>query len=191
MSQQQDPQRPRVSLTPEQQAMTDLWEEHTHHEFVTKSYEGTLATMVEDASVNHVPVLTGGSGKEELFEFYSTFFIPQMPADIEFIPISRTVGVDRIVDEMVVRLTHSIDMDWLLPGIPTTGKRVEFPMVVIVQFRDGKMAAERIYWDQASVLVQLGLLDASTLPVAGREVVHKVLDPSLPSNELMRRTYKR
>ncbi|GHO77899.1 hypothetical protein KSD_56700 [Ktedonobacter sp. SOSP1-85] len=114
-----------------------------------------------------------------------------MPADIELIPISRTVGVDRIVDEMVVRLTHSVDMDWFLPGIPATGKRVEFPMVVIVQRRDGKMAAERIYWDQASVLVQLGLLDASTLPVAGAEVARKVLNPSLPSNELIRRARKR
>lgn len=191
MSQQHDPQRPPVSLTPAQQALADLWEEHTHHEFVTKSSEGALATMVEDACVNHVPILTGGSGKAELKEFYSTFFIPKMPADIEFIPISRTVGVDRLVDEMVVRLTHSVEMDWFLPGIPATGKRVEFPMVVIVQFHDGKMAAERIYWDQASVLVQLGLLDESTLPVSGAQVARKVLDPSLPSNELMRRTYKR
>ncbi|WP_236600610.1 ester cyclase [Ktedonobacter sp. SOSP1-85] len=126
-----------------------------------------------------------------LFIRSSASFIPQMPADIELIPISRTVGVDRIVDEMVVRLTHSVDMDWFLPGIPATGKRVEFPMVVIVQRRDGKMAAERIYWDQASVLVQLGLLDASTLPVAGAEVARKVLNPSLPSNELIRRARKR
>jgi carboxymethylenebutenolidase len=137
--------------------------------------------------VNHVPILTGGNGKDQLKEFYSKFFIPQMPADIEMIPISRTVGADRIVDELVVRLTHSVKMDAFLPGVPPTGKRIEFPLVVIIQFRDGKMAAERIYWDQASVLVQLGLLDSRTLPVAGVEVARKVLDPSLPSNQLMSR----
>lgn len=191
MNEQHDPQQfpASVSLTPEQQKLADLWDEHTRNEFLTKTAEGALATMVEDASVNHVPILTGGNGKEELKIFYSTFFIPQMPADMELIPVSRTIGTDRVVDEMVVRMTHSLEMDWFLPGIPATGKQITFPMVAIVQFRDGKMAAERIYWDQASVLVQLGLLDAGTLPVAGAEVARKVLDPSFPSNELMRRSH--
>jgi carboxymethylenebutenolidase len=191
MNQQPDSQPAPVVLTPEQQRLADLWDEHTRHEFLTKTYEGALATMVEDASVNHVPILTGGSGKTELKAFYSTYFIPQMPPDIELIPISRTVGTDRIVDELVVRMTHSVEMDWFLPGIPATGKRIEFPMVAVVQFRSDQMAAERIYWDQASVLVQLGLLDASTLPIAGVEVARKVLDSSLPSNELIKRAYKR
>lgn len=190
MSQQPDPQILPTELTPEQQKLVQLWDEHTRNEFLTKTHEGALATMVEDATVNHVPTMTGGNGQAALQEFYSTFFIPQMPADIELIPITRTVGTDRIVDEMVVRMTHSIDMDWFLPGIPATGKRIEFPMVVVVQFRDGKMASERIYWDQASVLVQLGLLDSTALPIAGVEVARKVLDPSLPANELMRRAHK-
>jgi len=191
MNQQYDPQQPpvSVSLTPEQQKLADLWDEHTRNDFLTKTAEGALATMVEDASVNHVPILTGGNGKEELHVFYSTFFIPQMPEDMEMLPVSRTVGTDRVVDEMVVRMTHSIEMDWFLPGVPATGKQITFPMVVIVQFRDGKMEAERIYWDQASVLVQLGLIDANTLPVAGAEVARKVLDPSFPSNELMKRAH--
>lgn len=89
---------------------------------------------------------------------------------------------------MVVRFTHSIEMDWMLPGIAPTGKPVEFGLVVIVQFQDGKMAHEHIYWDQACVLVQLGLLDASRLPVAGRETARKILDRSLPSNGLMQRS---
>ena len=143
--------------------------------------------MVEDAYVNHIPVMTGGVGMEQLREFYSKRFIPQMPPDTEMIPISRTIGNDRLVDEMVFKFTHTIRMDWMLPGIAPTNKRVEIPLVAIVQFRDGKLAHEHIYWDQASVLVQLGLLDASTLPVAGVESAHKALAPSLPSNALMHR----
>src|SRR5437667_4314307 len=143
--------------------------------------------MVEDAYVNHVPVLTGGSGRDELREFYSKRFIPQMPPDTEMTPVSRTIGDDQIVDEMVFKFTHTIPMDWILPGIPPTGKRVEVPLVAIVRFRDGKLAHELIYWDQASVLVQIGLLDPARLPVVGIESAKKVLDPRLPANELMQR----
>ena len=79
-------------------------------------------------------------------------------------------------------------MDWMLPGLAPTGKRIEVPLIAIVRFREGKLAHEHIYWDQASVLVQLGLLDAGALPVAGVESARKVLDPSLPSNALIGRT---
>jgi carboxymethylenebutenolidase len=88
---------------------------------------------------------------------------------------------------MVFEFTHTIKMDWMLPGVAPTGKHVKVPLVVIVHFRDGKLAHEHIYWDQASVLVQLGLLDGSKLPVAGAESADKVLDPSLPANHLMER----
>jgi carboxymethylenebutenolidase len=169
-----------------QQNLGALWEEHVRHEFATHNTEDTLATMVEDAYVNHIPVLTGGVGKEELREFYSKRFIPQMPPDTEMVPISRTIGEDQLVDEMIFKFTHTIRMDWMLPGAAPTGKRVEVPLVAIVQFRDGKLAHEHIYWDQASVLVQLGLLDAARLPVAGVETARKALDPKLPSNALMR-----
>src|SRR5213596_1063836 len=173
------------NLSPAQETLRQLWEEHVQYEFSTRNAEDTLATMVEDAYVNHVPVLTGGVGREELRAFYSKHFIPQMPADTELIPISRTVGNDQLVDEMVLKFTHTIRMDWMLPGIAPTGRRVEVPLVVIVHFRDGKLAHEHIYWDQASVLVQLGLLDASALPIAGIESARKVLDPSQPSNRLL------
>ena len=171
----------------EQKFLSDLWEEHVRYEFVTRNTEDTLATMVEDAYVNHVPVLTGGTGHDQLREFYSKCFIPQMPPDTEMIPVSRTIGTDQVVDEMVVKFTHTIRMDWMLPGIAPTGKQVEIPLVAVVRFRDGKLAHEHIYWDQASVLVQLGLLDAGTLPVAGRETARKVLDPSLRANALIDR----
>jgi len=175
------------NLSPAQEALRKLWEEHVRYEFSTRSTGDTLATMVDDAYVNHIPVLTGGSGRDELREFYSKRFIPQMPPDTEMTPVSRTIGEDQIVDEMVFKFTHTIPMDWILPGIPPTGKRVEVPLVAIVRVRDGKLAHEHIYWDQASVLVQIGLLDPAKLPVVGVESAKKVLDPSLPANELMKR----
>src|SRR6266513_1471921 len=170
-----------------QKTLSQLWDEHVRHEFSTRHTEHTLATMVEHAYVNHIPVLTGGSGRDELRAFYSKRFIPQMPPDTEMTPVSRTIGEDQIVDEMVFKFTHTIPMDWMLPGIPPTGKRVEVPLVAIVRVRDGKLAHEHIYWDQASVLVQIGLLDPARLPVVGIESAKKVLDPSLPANALMRR----
>ena len=167
--------------------LRNLWEEHMRHEFATHDTEETLATMVDDAYVNHIPVLTGGVGKDALREFYSKRFIPQMPPDTEVIPVSRTIGTDQLVDEMIFKFTHTARMDWMLPGVAPTGKRVEIPLVAIVRFRDNKLAHEHIYWDQASLLVQLGLLDQNTLPVAGIESARKVLDNSLPSNALMQR----
>jgi carboxymethylenebutenolidase len=175
------------NLSPAQEALRQLWEQHVQYEFSTRNTEDTLATMVEDAYVNHIPVLTGGAGRDELREFYSKRFIPQMPPDTEMIPVSRTIGEDQLVDEMVFKFTHTIRMDWMLPGVAPTGKRVEVPLVAIVRFREGKLAHEHIYWDQASVLVQIGLIDAAKLPVAGVETARKVLDPSLPANALMKR----
>jgi carboxymethylenebutenolidase len=176
-----------AQLTPAQQVLSDLWEEHMKAEFVTRSADDAVAAMVEDAHVNHVPVMTGGVGRDQVREFYRTRFIPQMPPDLQIIPISRTIGTERVVDEMVVTATHSVQMDWLLPGLPPTGKRMEIAVVAIVHFRAGKLASEHIYWDQASVLVQLGLLDSRTLPVAGAESAQKVLDPTLPANTLIAR----
>jgi len=155
--------------------LSALWEEHTAHEFSTRDTEATLATMVADAYVNHVPVLTGGRGKAELRRFYSEDFIPKMPPDTKLTPVSRTVGQDQLVDEMIFSFTHTIEMPWMLPGVAPTNKRVEVPLVAIVHFRDGKLAHEHIYWDQASVLKQIGLLTDSNLPVRGAETARKVL----------------
>ena len=167
--------------------MSERWDEHVKYEFATRNTDHTLETMVVDSYVNHVPVMTGGVGHDELREFYSKRFIPQMPPDTAMTPVSRTIGVDRVVDEMVFEFTHTSKMDWMLPGVEPTGKHVKVALVVIVHFRDGKLAHEHIYWDQASVLAQLGLIDASTLPVAGVESAEKVLNPKLASNELMNR----
>ncbi|MBD1874477.1 ester cyclase [Nodosilinea sp. FACHB-131] len=175
------------NLTPAQEALQAVWEEHIGHEFGTHSTEDALASMVEDAYVNHIPVMTGGVGKPALREFYSKYFIPQMPPDIDLAPVSRTIGTNQLVDEMLVKFTHTIQMDWMLPGIAPTGKRIEVAVVAIVQFRDGKLAHEHLYWDQASVLVQLGILDPVKLPVVGVDSARKIFDPSLPSNALIDR----
>lgn len=152
-----------------------LWDEHTRYEFATPDVEATLATMVEDAYVNHVPVMTGGYGKSALRAFYGHDFIPCMPPDFTLTDVSRTIGEDQLVDEMVVSFTHTVDMPWMLPGVAPTGRHVAVPLVVVVRFRDGKLAAENIYWDQASVLKQVGLLTDSNLPVYGAETADKVL----------------
>ena len=174
-----------AGLAGAQQTLSARWDDHVKFEFATRNTDDTLETMVADAYVNHVPVMTGGVGHDELREFYSQRFIPQMPPDTAMTPVSRTIGVDRVVDEMVFEFTHTIKMDWMLPGVEPTGKHVRVALVVIVHFRDGKLAHEHIYWDQASVLAQLGMIDAAKLPVAGVESAEKVLNPKLPSNELM------
>ena len=173
-----------AGLASAQQTLSSRWDDHVKYEFATRNTDDTLETMVPDAYVNHIPVLTGGVGHDELREFYSKHFIPQMPADTSMTPVSRTIGVDRIVDEMVFEFTHTSKMDWMLPGVEPTGKHVRVALVVIVHFRDGKLAHEHIYWDQASVLAQLGLIDAEKLPVSGVESAEKVLNPWLKSRTL-------
>ena len=164
-----------------------LWEAHCRYEFETRDVDATMATMVAEPYVNHIPTLTGGVGHDQLKRFYKYHFIGGNPEDTTLEPISRTVGEDQVVDEMLFKFTHTSEVDWMLPGVAPTGRRVEIPLVAIVKFVGDKVAHEHIYWDQASVLVQVGLLDPNGLPVAGVETAQKVLDNSLPSNELMAR----
>jgi len=175
------------SFSLEERRLIDLWERHIRYEFAVRDAAATVATMSQDNYVNHVPVMTGGRGLAEMLEFYGKHFIPKMPADTQIEPVCRTVGQERVVDEMIFKFTHDIEMDWMLPGIPPTGRRVEVPLVVVVQIGGEDIVCERIYWDQASVLVQIGMLDSLKLPVAGVETARKVQDPSLPSNGLIRR----
>lgn len=168
--------------------MLEVWERHTAAEFEAADIEATMATMSSDPFVNHVPVMTGGSGYNNVRRFYSSYFLPAQPPDTEAELVARTVGEDRIVDELLHKFTHTIEMPWILPGVPPTGRRVEIAVVAVVQFEDGKISGERIYWDQASVLAQVGLLDAEKLPIAGIEASRKVLDVrNEPSNELIER----
>lgn len=187
----QESAQSKTDLTPSQQAMVELWEQHLRDEFELRDVDKTMETMVDDPYNTSVPLMTGGVGGEGVREYYSRWFIPQNPPDTEITLVSRTVGNTQVVDEVIQKFTHTTQMDWMLPGIPPTGKRVEIPLIVVVGFREGKIAYERIYWDQAGVLVQLGLLDADTLPVTGIESARKVLDPNLPSNMLIKRASQR
>jgi len=163
-----------------QAEMIAKWDEHISYEFSTRDVSSTIATMVEDAYVNHVPVMTGGYGHDALRRFYAEDFISLMPADTSIKLISRTLGQDQLVDEMIFSFTHTEEMPWMLPGVPPTHRRVDIPLVVVVGFREGKLAHERIYWDQASVLKQIGLLTDPSLPVFGAETAQKLLDPAMP-----------
>ena len=175
------------TLTAAEQKLNDVWQEHLRAEFTAHSADEAIATMVAKPLVKTVPVMTGGHSKEEVHEFYAKYFLPQIPPDTEMVPVSRTIGQGRLVEEMVFRFTHTIPMEWMLPGIPPTGKRVEVALLVVVQFDGDKMAHEHVYWDQASVLVQLGLLQPAGLPVVGAEGARSVLDRSIRLNGLLRR----
>jgi carboxymethylenebutenolidase len=147
-----------IVLSPQQ--LEALWAEHLKGEFETKDVEETLSTMVEDAYVNHMPVNTGGRGKEALRAFYRDDFIPSWPDDLEMTPVNRVIGEAQLVDELHVTFTHSKPMNWFLPNVPPTHQKIEVDIVVVVQFQGDKLATERIYWDHASVLRQVGLLQA-------------------------------
>jgi carboxymethylenebutenolidase len=159
--------------------MIAIWDEHIGYEFSTRDVSSTIATMVEDAYVNHVPVMTGGYGHAALRRFYKEDFISLMPADTSIQLISRTLGQDQLVDEIIFSFTHTEEMPWMLPGVPPTNRHVDIPLVVVVGFREGKLAHERIYWDQASVLKQIGLLTDPSLPVFGAETAQRLLDPAM------------
>jgi carboxymethylenebutenolidase len=164
-----------------------VFDAHMAAEFVQHDADATMETMTEDPYLTHVPVVTGGVGHDDLRNFYRDHFVTKWPADLSVEPITRTQGDDILIDEFIVRYTHDVVMDAILPGIPPTGRRVEVPHVAVVGFENGKVAFERIYWDQASVLVQIGLLDASALPVVGAEQARVVLDPTQPRNDLITR----
>ena len=121
---------------------------------------------------------------------FSIYLVSFVKLDTKLIPISRTVGSDRVVDELLFSFTHNTEIDWMLPGVAPTGKYVEIPLVAIVCFRGNKLYHEHIYWDQASVLVQIGLLKGDSLPVAGIETAKKLVDESLPSNTLMHKQFR-
>ncbi|KIG03292.1 dienelactone hydrolase family protein [Caballeronia concitans] len=165
--------------------LNHLWEQHCYFEFATRDVDAVMPTMVAEPYVNHVPTMTGGVGHDQLKRFYKYHFVDSNPSDTKLIPVSRTIGADRIVDEFVFCATHDREIDWLLPGLAPTGRYFEVPMLAVIRFRGDKLYNEHIYWDQASVLVQIGVLDPTGLPVAGRQTAQKLIDETRPSNTLM------
>jgi len=141
----------------------------------------TLATMSPNPHLVNVPTMVGGEGPEGVRTFYAKRLIGQFfPPDVQFETISRTHSKERLVDEIIISFTHTSKMDWMLPGVDPTGKFVEVAFVVIVGIEDDKVSYEHIHWDQANVLVQIGLLDPTGLPVTGVGAAAKLRKHSLP-----------
>ena len=147
------------NLTPEQQTMLATWQQPAYAEFVLKDADAALATMTENPYVLLIASGVVRVGRAALREFYADKFLPNIPPDFEITTLSQTFGDDRIVEEMAVRFTHTIDMDWLLPGVRPTGRKAELLVAAFIQFDGGKIAHEHAYWDQATALSQLGVLD--------------------------------
>jgi carboxymethylenebutenolidase len=173
-----------TNLSPQQEAMVELFQKHVAAE-LAGDLETTMATMTDDPHLNHVASMAGGVGRDGVHAFYRDHLVGKFfPPDVKMTDVSRTVGHDQVVEELVLSFTHTTPVDWILPGVPPTGKPVEVAVVVIVGFKDGKISHEHIYWDQAGVLAQVGLLDPSGLPVCGAESARKVLDPRLPPRRM-------
>ncbi|OKL55459.1 hypothetical protein UA08_09280 [Talaromyces atroroseus] len=183
-----------------------IWDEHTYYEFDTRSVADTMSTMVQEPYVNHIPTLTGGIGRERLSYFYANHFVFQNPKDTEIELISRTIGIDRVIDEFIYKFTHDMQIDWLLPGIPPTGRKAELPFTAVVNIRGDRLYHEHIAWDQTTALIQLGLMpeylpwpypmpDGSRVPEgkraeyrvpgAGRETAQKMRDRNGPPSNRM------
>ena len=150
------------NLTRNQQTMLAAWQQHTYAEFGLKDPDAALAVVTEDPYVLNIPSGTGGVGRAGVRQFYAKQMLPNLPADLEFVSLSQIFGDDRIVEEFVIRFTHTLRMDWMLPGVAATNRKVEFALVGIIGFQGGKVASEHLYWDQATVLYQLGVLDQPT-----------------------------
>jgi carboxymethylenebutenolidase len=176
-----------VTSSPDSPDLSSLFDRHLYFEFEAKDAEATMKTMAPNPVVIHVPVMTGGRGTEALHAFYRDWFIPSWPEDVEVEPLSRTVGPDRVVNEFITRFTHTREMPFWLPGVAPTGRRVELPMVVVMGFDGDMVVSEHIYWDQASLLVQVGLLDPGTLPVAGSVQAKALVDREVTLNRLITR----
>ena len=162
--------------------ISDVVAEHIQAE-IDVDLDKTMATMAENPHLTVAPTLAGGVGREAVRNWYAKHFLGRfLPPDGEIINISQTVGDTQVVNEDVVRFTHTEELDWILPGVAPTGKSVEIAMVVIVGVVDGKVTHEHIYWDQASLLAQIGLLNPSGLPICPDHAA-KILDLSLPNRQ--------
>lgn len=175
-----------TQFTDAEQRLIDIWEEHTAAEFDRKDADAAVATMTDDAVLIHVPVGTGAMGKEAVRGFYREIFIPQSPPDFSLQLLTRSVGQNRVIDEFIVKFTHTVRMDWFAPGIEPTGRRLSVPHVGIVVFEGTKMRSEHIYWDQATVLTQMGLLDEK-LPVLSGTQCDPLLNKDADMNQLLER----
>jgi len=163
----------------------NIFDRHVKHEFVDHDVDSTMKTMVKEPIVHHVPTMTGGIGFDQVYNFYKTEFVGKMPNDTKLKRISRTIGKDQVVDELILCFTHDTEIPYMLAGIAPTGKYVEIPHVVVMKFKGNRIVHEHIYWDQASVLAQIGLLESTALPIIGIEQSRKLQEISSPKKKLL------
>jgi carboxymethylenebutenolidase len=166
------------NLTGSQQALLDVWQQHLYAEFALKDVDMALATMTDNPYVICVPVGKGGYGVEGVRQFYAQEFFRGMAADTKMTPVAQTIADAVLIDESVIAFTHDVPMEWILPGIAPTGRWVEFAMIAVISYANGKIASERLYWDQATLLAQLGVIDPATPSVCGPEAAQLLLDPA-------------
>ena len=176
-----------TTFTAAQQLLIDAWEAHTTAEFELKDADAALAVMSHDPELVHVPIGVGARGRDALRAFYADIFIPHVPPDAGLDLLSRSITDDRVIDEFVFHFTHTVQMDWFAPGIAATGRAVALPHVAVIAFEDGRIASEHIYWEQASALAQLGVLDEGWLPLLGTNQVDALRPGGGPTNELISR----
>jgi carboxymethylenebutenolidase len=162
----------RATIGPEHVDIETVWDDH-----ISATFSG-CETGVQTAGATStlcMPTLVAGIREEQLRKFYESK-VAGSPASLKMQLVNRIVGSDKIVDEMVVKFTHTCEVPWMLPGVVATGKEVEVLVVWMVMVRGGRVVHERLYWDQAGVLVQLGLIETAGLPVVdGRDCVRRVL----------------
>ena len=163
--------------------LASVFDKHINCEFEKIDVDSTMQTMVKEPYVHHVPILTGGIGYEKVYTFYSDSFVGKMPSDTKFVQISRTIGKDQVVDELILSFTHDIEIPAMVPEIPPTGRYVELPLIVVMKFKGNKIAHEHIYWDQASLLYQIGIIDNKELPIIGIEQSKKLQELALSTQK--------
>jgi carboxymethylenebutenolidase len=156
----------------------DVFDKHLEFEFDKEDVDATMTTMTKDPYVHNVSTLTGGRDYDGVYNFYKNHFIGKLPRDFKVTNISRTVGKDQVVDELIISFTHDREIKYMLPGVAPTGRYVEIPHVVVMKFKNNKISHEQIYWDQASVLVQIGLLKSDKIPITGIEQTRKLVELS-------------
>ena len=155
--------------------LLEVWQQHTYSEFVLRDAPAALATMTDNPYVLMVPIAHGGRGRDGVLNFYASEFLAQLPSDLMPVAVSQTIAENTIVEEAVYEFTHDLVMDWMIPHVPATGKRIELVVVGIIKFEQGKIASEHLYWDHGSVLAQLGVIDPTGVPVQGAESARKLL----------------
>ncbi len=153
------------------------WSAHTAAEFVTLDVDATMSTMTENPTVLHVATSVGARGREAVRQFYTDHFIGHQASDMQLLVTSHTATETSVVEEMTISFTHDAEIPWILPAVEPSGRRVVVPIVAVIGTRNGLVHTEHIYWDQATVLAQMGLVDTSQLPIIGAEQAD-LLSPS-------------